>query len=183
MSELPTPVQGLIETLERVAAHPDDDAQSQVAVVRPALEVVLTDPGTRDLYADRSRSFLVWSAPGSLALHASVHPTAHVTPPHDHGVAWAVYGVVSGSTTFSRLARGADRAPGRARLGPRTDIELPPGATEVVWPGQVHAVANRGDGWGWNLVVRSRVLSEISRSVFDEATGSYTIHHPRERSA
>jgi predicted metal-dependent enzyme (double-stranded beta helix superfamily) len=110
-----------------------------------------------------------------------VHRPGHVTPPHDHGISWAVYGVVSGPTTFSRLMRGSDRAPGQATLRSRMDIELPPGATEVVWPGQVHAVANRGDGWGWNLVVRSRLLNEISRTTFDEATGAYQIQTPSAR--
>lgn len=181
MSDLPAPIRELIETLDRIAASADDDVHARVGAVRPALEAALVDSATRDLYAGRERSFLVWSAPGSLALHASVHRPGHVTPPHDHGISWAVYGVVSGPTTFSRLMRGSDRAPGQATLRSRMDIELPPGATEVVWPGQVHAVANRGDGWGWNLVVRSRLLNEISRTTFDEATGAYQIQTPSAR--
>ena len=168
---LPDAVRRLTVALLHVVGVSGVDAQ--VALTRAALSTALVDPTTRELYEGRAKSFLVWSVPGSLALHASVHRPGHVTAPHDHGPAWAVYGVVSGPTTFSRIERGTDTGSGVASLGPRTEQELPPGAIEVVWPGQVHAVANRGDGWGWNLVVRSRLLSEVHRAVFDESTGAY----------
>lgn len=184
---LPAGVRRLIEVLRTVAdiertGHVNGGlTEAQVAMTRPALQSALVDETTRDLYSGREKSFLVWSAPGSVALHASVHRPAHVTRPHDHGPAWAVYGVVSGPTTFSRYERGPDTAPGVASLGSRVDQELPPGETEVVWPGQVHAVANRGDDWGWNLVVRSRLLNQITRAVFDASTGAYRMQGPATR--
>jgi hypothetical protein len=174
----PAGVQRLISALEGL--EPEADPQAAVAVVRPALTTAIQDMSTRALYHGHDKSFTVWSRIGGPTLHASVHHPGHVTAPHDHGPAWAVYGVVFGLTTFSRIPRGPDAVDGVARLGPAIELELPPGATEVVWPGQVHAVANRGDGISWNLVVRSRLLSEISRAVYDLRTGAYRIQSPRQ---
>jgi predicted metal-dependent enzyme (double-stranded beta helix superfamily) len=147
----------------------------QVAVVRPALVAALADAATARLYAGRDRSYLVWSTPGGPTLHASVHRPGHVTAPHDHGPAWAVYGVVAGPTRFHRFTRGVDRGPGLAALTAAADGPLEPGTVEVVWPGEVHGIGNPGPGWSWNLVARARDLREIGRTVFDAATGAYRV--------
>ncbi|HEX3792562.1 MAG TPA: hypothetical protein VHW44_32170 [Pseudonocardiaceae bacterium] len=166
--------------LTELAALPAGDPTDQLEPARTAVLAALADPAISQLYQGRTASFLIAGEPGGLAVHASVHRPGHLTPPHDHGPAWAVYGVVVGPTSFTRWDRLADPEPGRAALGPPDQLELTAGSAEVVLPGQVHTVANRTADWTWNLVVRSRLLSEITRSVFDLDTGAYRVLGPSD---
>jgi predicted metal-dependent enzyme (double-stranded beta helix superfamily) len=175
-AELSPAVEHLVADLERVAALGDPDEQVTAAIT--AMRAALQDPTILDLYAGRERSFLVWSLPGSFALHASVHAPGHVTAPHDHGPAWAVYGVAKGPTTFRRFRRGQDVAQGVASLIAEPEVVLERGAVEVVPPGHVHGIANETDAWNWNLVVRSRLLKEVRRNLFDLVSGAYRTSEP-----
>jgi predicted metal-dependent enzyme (double-stranded beta helix superfamily) len=173
-----TAIAGLVAALDSL---PDGDSATRAARVRTALLTTLADPAVLELYAERSASYLVWSREGGPAVHASVHRPGHVTAPHDHGPAWAVYGVVRGPASCTRWTRAADVAPGVADLGAPEYLELGAGEVSVVLPGQVHTVANRTGDWTWHLVVRARLLSEITRSVFDAETGAYRVVSPAGR--
>jgi predicted metal-dependent enzyme (double-stranded beta helix superfamily) len=181
MTDPPTANPALARLVGRLAVVPPGDPDTQSAAATSAVLAALADPALHELYRDRDRSYLLHHVPGGFAVHASVHQAGHVTPPHDHGPAWAVYGVVTGPTSFIRWNRLADPAPGRFALGPAEHLELAAGTAGVVLPGQVHAVANRTAGYTWNLVVRSRLLSEVARSVFDLASGTHRVVGPSDR--
>lgn len=137
------------------------------------------------LFLGRQKSFGAFVDPDRhFIVHCSVHQPGHVTEAHDHGEAWAVYGVVRGKSRYRRYRRGDDAAPGRATLIPERNVELLPGETDIVLPGEVHLVANETTQLAWNVVVRPRPIEHVWRRRFDAQSGTYTIHpHSRRRPA
>lgn len=129
------------------------------------------------LFAGRQKSFAAYVDPKRhFIVHCSVHLPGHVTEAHDHGEAWAVYGVVRGRSRYRRYRRGEDAAPGTATLDCRLDGELVPGQTDTVFPGQVHLIANETAEPAWNVVVRPRPIEEVWRRRYDVDSGAYGIH-------
>jgi predicted metal-dependent enzyme (double-stranded beta helix superfamily) len=129
------------------------------------------------LFAGRERSFAAYVDPQRhFIVHCSVHHPGHVTEAHDHGEAWAVYGVVQGRSRYRRYRRADDVARGTARLVIERDDELLPGQTDVVLPGHVHLIANETDEPAWNVVVRPRPIEEVWRRLYDPGSGVYEIH-------
>lgn len=135
------------------------------------------------LFAGREKSFAAYVDPQRhFIVHCSVHRPGHLTEAHDHGEAWAVYGVVRGHSRYRRFRRDDDVAPGRAALVCERDAVLVPGQTDVVRPGHVHLIGNETAEPAWNVVVRPRPIEEVWRRRYDLHSGAYAIH-PHSRPA
>lgn len=142
-----------------------------------ALSAATTDGDLSTLFQERKSSYTAYADPARhFIVHCSVHAPGHITEAHDHGEAWAVYGVVRGRSRYRKFDRGSDPEPGRALLSCTRDDELEPGQTDVVLPGQVHLVANETTAPAWNLVLRPRPISQVWRRRFELESGEYVIH-------
>jgi predicted metal-dependent enzyme (double-stranded beta helix superfamily) len=157
------------------------DTGGDLHVVTAGIVAAMTGALQREelvpLFAGRDRSFEAFADPRRhFVVHCSVHAPGHLTEAHDHGEAWAVYGVVRGRSRYRRFRRGGDLRAGWATLLDERDEEIVPGQTDVVAPGQVHLVANESTEPAWNVVVRPRPLAEVWRRRFDLSSGAYQIH-------
>jgi len=169
--------------LDRLTAAIADvlDIGGDVNVVTSRIAAVMTEALQREdllpLFAGRQKSFAAFVDPQRhFIVHCSVHQPGHLTEAHDHGEAWAVYGVVRGHSRYRRYRRAADLARGQAALVAERDDELLPGQTDVVAPGHVHLIANETAEPAWNVVVRPRPIEEIWRRRYDLSSGAYKIH-------
>lgn len=157
------------------------DTGGDLDVVTAGIVAALAGALQRDdlvpLFAGRDRSFEAFvDRRRHFVVHCSVHAPGHVTEAHDHGEAWAVYGVVRGRSRYRRFRRGGDLRAGLATLVEARDEEIVRGQTDVVAPGQVHLVANETTEPAWNVVVRPRPLAQVWRRRFDLSSGAYEIH-------
>lgn len=70
-----------------------------------------SDPWVRDLLADRpARRRLFHDPERGFIQMGHYHQAGHVSPPHDHGVAWVVYGVFRGELEICTYQRQEDDA-------------------------------------------------------------------------
>lgn len=153
------------------------DVDAVTAGIAAAMVEALDRQDLLPLFAGREKSFAAYVDPRRhFIVHCSVHRPGHRTEAHDHGEAWAVYGVVQGRSRYRRYRRADDLAPGTARLVTERDVELRPGQTDVVLPGHVHLIGNETDEPAWNVVVRPRPIEEVWRRRYDVASGAYEIH-------
>jgi len=169
--------------LDRLTAAVADvlDIGGDVDVVTSRIAAVMTEALQGEdllpLFVGRQKSFAAFADPQRhFIVHCSVHRPGHLTEAHDHGEAWAVYGVVRGRSRYRRYRRDEDVARGRAGLVGERDAELLPGQTDIVQPGHVHLIANETVEPVWNLVVRPRPIEEIWRRRYDLSSGTYEIH-------
>lgn len=157
------------------------DAGGDVDVVTAHIAGILTKAlrgaDLLTLYADKAKSFTAFvDRQRHFVVHCSVHLPGHHTAAHDHGEAWAVYGVVRGRSRYRRFRRTEDVARGRAALVLERDEELVPGQTDIVRPGHVHLIANETAEPAWNVVVRPRPIGEVWRRRYNVDSGAYEIH-------
>jgi predicted metal-dependent enzyme (double-stranded beta helix superfamily) len=90
------------------------------------------EPGRHTLYHDPELDFHVL---------AHIHHKANVSPPHDHGPSWAVYGQAvehTDVTEWQRVDDGPDE--GHAELEPAATYRLEPGKAGLYDVGVVHTV-------------------------------------------
>jgi predicted metal-dependent enzyme (double-stranded beta helix superfamily) len=147
------------------------------------LSQVIAGPGLEELFAGKQKSYTAFVDPQRhFIVHCSVHHPGHLTEAHDHGEAWAVYGVVRGVSRYRRFSRQPDAAPNTAALDCVRDEELTPGQIDVVSPGEVHLIGNETDEMALNVVVRPRPIEDVWRRRFDLSTGAYVIHPSSLRS-
>lgn len=141
------------------------------------LSQVISGPGLEELFAGAQKSYRAFADPQRhFIVHCSVHHPGHLTEAHDHGEAWAVYGVVRGVSRYRRFSRQPDAAPGTAALDCVRDEELVPGEVDVVSPGEVHLIGNETGEMALNVVIRPRPIEDVWRRRFDLSTGAYVIH-------
>lgn len=88
--------------------------------------------GTHQIYRDPEFDFVVL---------AHVNKDARVSPPHDHGTSWAIYGQATAYTDMSEYRRvdGAS-GEGAAKLEKLTTYRLTPGKAGLYDTGAIHAI-------------------------------------------
>jgi predicted metal-dependent enzyme (double-stranded beta helix superfamily) len=176
---------GLSTLVEAVPDVLDAGGSVDVVTGRIASELsqVIAGPGLEELFAGKQKSYTAFVDPQRhFIVHCSVHHPGHLTEAHDHGEAWAVYGVVRGVSRYRRFSRQPDTAPNTAALDCVRDEELTPGQIDVVSPGEVHLIGNETDEMALNVVVRPRPIEDVWRRRFDLSTGAYVIHPSSLRS-
>ena len=117
--------------------------------------------GLKVLYEDPELKFQIL---------AHINDKARVSPPHDHGASWAIYGQAKLWTDmieWKRLDDGKD--PSHANLEPEKKYRLSPGQAGIYQNGAIHSI---------EYPARSRFvrvtgtnLDRIPRVAFDLATG------------
>jgi predicted metal-dependent enzyme (double-stranded beta helix superfamily) len=117
--------------------------------------------GLKVLYEDPDLGFQVL---------AHINEKARVSPPHDHGDSWAIYGQATGYTDmieWERVDDGADAA--RAELRPTKKYRLNPGQAGIYQDGAIHSI-DYPDNSRFIRVTGTN-LDRIKRDSFDLATG------------
>jgi hypothetical protein len=113
--------------------------------VRADLERLLANPefvraycgedvprGLRLLYEDKALGFQVL---------AHINDKARVSPPHDHGASWAIYGQASHYTDMIEWERKDDGSdPTHAKLTPAKKYRLNPGQAGIYQDGKIHSI-------------------------------------------
>lgn len=90
------------------------------------------EPGIRPLHTDAETGY-------QILIH--VYAEGKQSPPHDHGVSWAVYGQAVGHTDMTvwrRVDDGADA--GRAEVEIDRSFRLDPGMAGTFEPGEIHSI-------------------------------------------
>jgi predicted metal-dependent enzyme (double-stranded beta helix superfamily) len=88
--------------------------------------------GLKVLYEDPKLGFQVL---------AHINDKARVSPPHDHGESWAIYGQATKYTDITEWEREDDRTdPQHATLKPAKKYRLTPGHAGVYQNGAIHSI-------------------------------------------
>jgi len=88
--------------------------------------------GLKVLYEDRELGFQIL---------AHVNEKARISPPHDHGASWAIYGQATKYTDMIEWAREDDgKDPKHARLKPIKKYRLTPGKAGIYQDGAIHSI-------------------------------------------
>ena len=149
--------------------------------VRKALEAVLQDgafverycrvptPGLYRLYRDPELGFEVL---------AHINKEPRVSPPHDHGESWAIYGQATKHTDVTEWKRtGGDAGGERAELQALKTYRLMPGRAAIYQDGMIHSIDYPGESCF--VRVTGTNLDEIRRAMFDTKTGAVTQMTPQ----
>jgi hypothetical protein len=102
---------------------------------------------------------------------AHINDKARVSPPHDHGASWAIYGQATHYTDmieWEREDNGVDEA--HAKLKPVKKYRLTPGKAGIYQDGKIHSI----DYPDYSRFVRvtGTNLDKINRVRFDLKTGA-----------
>jgi predicted metal-dependent enzyme (double-stranded beta helix superfamily) len=117
--------------------------------------------GLKVLYEDPDLGFQIL---------AHINDKARVSPPHDHGASWAIYGQATHYTEMTEWEREDDRAnPGKAKLKPVKKYRLLPGHAGIYQDGTIHSI-DYPDSARFVRVTGTN-LDKINRVRFDLATG------------
>jgi predicted metal-dependent enzyme (double-stranded beta helix superfamily) len=142
--------------------------------VRTKLETLLHNPdfirehcgeerprGLHVLYEDPKLGFQVL---------AHINDKARVSPPHDHGASWAIYGQATHHTDMTEWERednGGD--PKHAKLKPVKKYRLTPGHAGIYQDGKIHSIDY--PDYARFIRVTGTNLDRIDRVRFDLKTG------------
>jgi hypothetical protein len=100
---------------------------------------------------------------------AHVMDDAHVSPPHDHGASWAVYGQAAGQTTMREYDRTDDGAEESFTLEKTKEYTLNKGEVSMFDVGAIHSI-DYTDGARF-VRVTGVDLDRIERHAFDTKRG------------
>jgi predicted metal-dependent enzyme (double-stranded beta helix superfamily) len=147
--------------LERLLANPEfirqycgDDAPS----------------GLRVLYEDPTLGFQIL---------AHINEKARVSPPHDHGVSWAIYGQATQYTDMTEWEQSKDSSELNDRkLKPIKSYRLLPGQAGIYQDGAIHSIDYPAHARF--IRVTGTNLDRIHRLSFDIATGKTTRMTPQQ---
>ena len=101
---------------------------------------------------------------------AHINDKARVSPPHDHGASWAIYGQATHYTEMTEWERedsGAD--PKHAKLKPVKNYRLTPGHAGIYQDGKIHSIDY--PDYARFVRVTGTNLDRIDRVRFDLKTG------------
>jgi predicted metal-dependent enzyme (double-stranded beta helix superfamily) len=115
--------------------------------------------GLKVLYEDPELGFQVL---------AHINDKARVSPPHDHGASWAIYGQATHYTDMIEWEREDDGS-GQAKLKPVKKYRLLPGHAGIYQDGTIHSI-DYPDSARFVRVTGTN-LDRIARVRFDLATG------------
>jgi hypothetical protein len=115
--------------------------------------------GLKVLYEDAELGFQIL---------AHINDKARVSPPHDHGASWAIYGQATHYTDMTEWERHEDRT-GKAKLKPVKKYRLLPGHAGIYQDGTIHSI-DYPDNARFVRVTGTN-LDKIARVRFDLATG------------
>lgn len=121
--------------------------------------------GVHTLYRDADHDFVVL---------AHINDTPRVSPPHDHGTSWAIYGQATEYTHMREYRRvdGKD-GPGDAEIELAKEYRLEPGMAGSYPVGAIHSIDYPA---GARFVrVTGTVLEEVDRLKFDMEGGKAEI--------
>jgi hypothetical protein len=117
--------------------------------------------GLKLLYEDKDLGFQVL---------AHINDKARVSPPHDHGHSWAIYGQATKYTDMIEWEREDDGAdPKHAKLKPVKKYRLTPGHAGIYQDGRIHSIDY--PDYARFVRVTGTDLDAIPRVRFDLATG------------
>jgi predicted metal-dependent enzyme (double-stranded beta helix superfamily) len=101
---------------------------------------------------------------------AHINDKARVSPPHDHGASWAIYGQATHYTEMTEWQREDDGAdPDKAKLKPVKKYRLNPGHAGIYQDGTIHSIDY--PDYARFVRVTGTNLDNIARVRFDLATG------------
>jgi predicted metal-dependent enzyme (double-stranded beta helix superfamily) len=129
-------------------------------------------PGLHLLYEDAELGFQVL---------AHINEKPRVSPPHNHGESWAVYGQATGytdMTEFRRADEGAD--PTHATLEVTRRYRLNPGEVGVYASSAIHSIDYPEKSRF--IRITGTNLDRIYRDAFDPATGAIRRMGPQQAS-
>jgi predicted metal-dependent enzyme (double-stranded beta helix superfamily) len=129
-------------------------------------------PGLHLLYEDAELGFQVL---------AHINEKPRVSPPHNHGESWAVYGQATGytdMTEFRRVDDGAD--PAHAKLETTRKYRLNPGEVGIYASGAIHSIDYPEKSRF--IRITGTNLDRIYRDAFDPATGAIRRMGPQQAS-
>lgn len=126
--------------------------------------------GLHLLYEDKELGFQVL---------AHINEKARVSPPHDHGMSWAIYGQATeytDMTEWDRVDNGADPACGELKVAKK--YRLLPGHAGIYQDGKIHSI----DYPARSCFVRvtGTNLDRIPRVMFDLKSGKVTQMTPQQ---
>jgi hypothetical protein len=134
--------QFIADTKAALSSNPGPAGREQV---RANLEKLLANPAFIGAYAgdDQPRGLKVLYEDPKLGFQvlAHINDKARVSPPHDHGASWAIYGQATKYTDVTEWARedgGAD--PKHAKLKPIKKYRLTPGHAGIYQDGAIHSI-------------------------------------------
>jgi predicted metal-dependent enzyme (double-stranded beta helix superfamily) len=116
--------------------------------------------GLKVLYEDPDLGFQVL---------AHINDKARVSPPHDHGASWAIYGQATHWTDMIEWDREDDSADGKAKLKPAKKYRLLPGHAGIYQDGKIHSIDY--PDYARFIRVTGTNLDKIDRVRFDLASG------------
>jgi predicted metal-dependent enzyme (double-stranded beta helix superfamily) len=121
---------------------PGPDGREQV---RAKLEELLRNPHFVDKYcgddAERGLKVLYEDPELKFQVLAHVNDKARVSPPHDHGESWAIYGQAKLWTDMIEWKREDDgKDPKHAKLTPEKKYRLNPGHAGIYQDGKIHSI-------------------------------------------
>lgn len=117
--------------------------------------------GLKTLYEDPELGFQVL---------AHINDKARVSPPHDHGASWAIYGQATKYTEMTEWEREDDGTdPKHAQLKPVKKYKLTPGKAGIYQDGRIHSIDY--PDYARFVRVTGTNLDKITRVRFDLKTG------------
>jgi predicted metal-dependent enzyme (double-stranded beta helix superfamily) len=143
----------MITTLEGFAAKCHDLLKAEPGPagrekVRALLETTLKDEAFVSRYLDDrtpERKILYEDPELRFCILAHAYHAAKVSPPHDHGPSWAIYGQARGETEMSDyqlLEPASEEKPGKVKK--LRTYKLTPGVAHVYNEGDLHSPARAG---------------------------------------
>ena len=118
--------------------------------------------GLKVLYEDPKLGFQVL---------AHINDKARVSPPHDHGASWAIYGQATKYTEMTEWAREDDGSdPKHAKLKPVKKYRLNPGEAGIYQDGTIHSIDY--PDYARFVRVTGTNLDKVNRIKIDLKTGT-----------
>jgi predicted metal-dependent enzyme (double-stranded beta helix superfamily) len=110
---------------------------------------------------------------------AHINDKARVSPPHDHGASWAIYGQATKYTDMIEWERAdAGASSGRGELKPVKKYRLNPGHAGIYQDGMMHSIDYPDDARF--IRVTGTNLDNIPRVRFDLETGAFHQMTPQQ---
>lgn len=153
-------------------------------LVRQHLEQLLSEPQFLARYCtDAKPGLTVLCEDPKLGFQvlAHVNAKARVSPPHDHGASWAIYGQATeytDMTEWERVDDGSD--PTKSQLKPKKKYRLTPRHAGIYQDGTIHSIDYPDNSIF--IRVTGTNLDRIPRKMFNLETGKVTQMTPQQAS-